>query len=138
MLETFVDPSRFVGTIYQAANWELVGETKGYQRSRSGYSTTRQTPKLVFVQSLQRNGRMLLSRPLLPKLYLTGGTRMKLTAEQMRSLPDFFSQIADPRRAQGRKHRVHVVLTLAAGCFMWNTRLQSDIRLDTGLISQSS
>lgn len=36
LLEIFVDPSRFTGTIYKAANWKLVGKTKGYQRIRGG------------------------------------------------------------------------------------------------------
>jgi hypothetical protein len=29
LLETFVDPSRFAGTSYRAANWLVVGETTG-------------------------------------------------------------------------------------------------------------
>jgi hypothetical protein len=122
ILETFVDPSRFAGTIYKAANWHLVGRTKGYQRIRNGYSNRRQTPKLVFVQLLQRNARILLSRPLLANQYAAGGTRMKLTADQMRSLPDFFRQIEDPRRPQGRVHRVHVVLAIAAGAILCGMR----------------
>ena len=34
LLETFVDPQRFVGTIYRASNWQYVGDTRGYQRCR--------------------------------------------------------------------------------------------------------
>ena len=47
---------------------------------------------------------------------------MKLTAEQMRSLPDFFKLIQDPRRAQGRRHPVHVVLAIAAGAALCGMR----------------
>ena len=47
MMENFVDPSRFIGTIYHAGNRQLIGNTKGYQRIRHGYSNVRQTPKLV-------------------------------------------------------------------------------------------
>jgi hypothetical protein len=47
---------------------------------------------------------------------------MKLTAEQMRSLPDFFKQIHDPRRPQGRRHYVHVVLAVAAGAVLCGMR----------------
>jgi hypothetical protein len=83
MMETFVDPSRFVGTIYHAANWKLVGYTKGYRRIRNGYSDTCQTSKLVFVYPLQRNARLVLSGPLLPQQYVSGAPRMKLTAEQI-------------------------------------------------------
>ena len=38
-----------------------------------------------------------------------------LSAQQMQSLPDFFEQIPDPRRAQGRRHRLCTVLAIAAG-----------------------
>jgi len=122
MMETFVDPSRFIGTIYHAANWQLIGNTKGYQRTRNGYSNTRQASKLVFVQLLQRNGRSLLSASPLPQQYVSGAPRMKLTADQMRSLPGFFKTIHDPRRAQGRKHPVHVVLAIAAGAILCGMR----------------
>ena len=122
MLETFVDPSRFVGTIYHAANWKLVGNTKGYQRIRGGYSDSCQTPKLVFVQPLQRNARQVLSASLLPQQYVSGAPRMKLTAEQMRSLPDFFTTINDPRRAQGRRHSLHVVLAISAAAVLCGMR----------------
>lgn len=122
LMETFVDPSRFVGTIYQAANWEFIGKTKGYQRTRNGYSNTRYIPKLVFVQALQRNARILLSSHSLTDRYKNGGPRMKLTAEQMRSLPGFFREIKDPRRAQGKRHRIHVVLAIAAGAILCGMR----------------
>lgn len=122
LMETFVDPSRFAGTIYKAANWKFIGKTKGYQRTRNGYSNTRYTPKLVFVQALQRNARLLLSSDSLTEQYKTGGSRMKLTAEQMRSLPDFFRKIHDPRRAQGKRHRIHVVLAISAGAVLCGMR----------------
>jgi hypothetical protein len=122
LMETFVDPSRFVGTIYQAANWKFIGKTKGYQRIRNGYSNSRHIQKLVFVQALQRNTRRLLSGHFLPDRYKAGGVRMKLTAEQMCSLPGFFREIKDPRRAQGQRHRIHVVLAIAAGAILCGMR----------------
>ena len=122
LLETFVDPTRFVGTIYQASNWELIGETKGYSRIQGGYGNTVSSPKLAFVLSLQRNARKLLAKPLLDQRYAKGGLRMQLTADQMRSLPDFFRQIKDPRRRQGRRHAVHVVLAIATGAVLCGMR----------------
>src|SRR5207249_11600790 len=47
---------------------------------------------------------------------------MRLTAEQMRSLPCFFSQIPDPRRTQGRRHRLSTVLGIAAGAVLCGMR----------------
>lgn len=127
MLETFVDPTRYVGTIYHAANWDFVGNTKGYQRTHNGYSNTRCSSKLVFVTPLQRNASRILSGPSLPQQYVKGVTRMKLTADQMRSLPEFFKQVQDPRRSQGRRHYVHVVLALAAGAVLCGMRSYKSI-----------
>ena len=115
LLETFVDPQRFQGTIYKAANWIYVGNTKGFQRTRQGYSNTAQSPKMVFVKPLISDVQALLSRPILKPAYRTGGPKIMLSAQQMQSLPDFFNQIPDPRRAQGRRHRLSTVLAIAAG-----------------------
>lgn len=52
-----------------------------------------------------------------------------LNAEQMRSLPQCFALIPDPRRAQGRRHRLPVVLGIAAGatlCGMCGYKAFSD------------
>lgn len=122
LLETFVDPTRFKGTIYKAANWHFAGDTKGYQRIRNGYSNTSKIPKMVFVQPLRKNSRALLSYSQLNKRYQTGGTRMKLKAEHMKSLPYFFKAIPDPRREQGRVHRIEVVLSIAAAAVLCGMR----------------
>ncbi len=45
-----------------------------------------------------------------------------LTAAQMQSLPSFFSEIPDPRRAQGRRHRLSTVLGIAAGAILCGMR----------------
>ncbi len=34
LAETFVDPQRFAGTCYRAANWLEIGPTQGYRRVR--------------------------------------------------------------------------------------------------------
>lgn len=115
LLETFVDPQRFQGTIYKASNWTYVGNTKGFHRIRQGYSATAQSPKMIFVKPLISNAQALLSRPILKPAYRTGGPKIMLSAQQMQSLPDFFNQIPDPRRAQGRRHRLSTVLAIAAG-----------------------
>ena len=115
LLETFVDPSRFLGTVYKAANWICVGNTKGFRRTRHGYSATAQSPKMVFLRPLQADARALLCQPILSSSYRIGGSKMMLNAQQMQSLPSFFAEIPDPRRAQGRRHRLATVLAIAAG-----------------------
>ncbi|HKX57568.1 MAG TPA: Druantia anti-phage system protein DruA [Xanthomonadales bacterium] len=52
-LETFVDTSRYRGTCYQAANWQLAGHTTG--RSRQDRAHTLQVPcKAVYLYCLHR------------------------------------------------------------------------------------
>jgi len=122
LLETFVDPTRFQGTIYKAANWRFLGYTKGYKRVRFGRAKQTTSPKMVFVQRLQRNTRTLLSRPELSHPYRTGAPRMKLTSDKMKSLPDFFQNVTDPRRAQARIHRIDTVLGIAAAAVLCGAR----------------
>jgi hypothetical protein len=122
LLETFVDPQKFRGTIYKAANWIYVGNSKGFHRSRQGYSDTAQSPKMVFVKPLTPKAQTLLSRPILDPAYHTGGKKIMLRAEQMESLPDFFKEIPDPRRAQGRRHRLPTVLSIAAAATLCGMR----------------
>ncbi len=47
---------------------------------------------------------------------------MTLTAAQMRSLPEFFHGIDDPRRRQGRRHALATVLALAAAATLCGMR----------------
>jgi Druantia protein DruA/DDE_Tnp_1-associated len=122
LLETFVDPQRFNGTVYRAANWLCVGETRGFRRTGKGYSAKTHSPKMVFVRPLRSNARELLSRPILESTFNTGGVKMTITADHMRSLPQFFADIPDPRRVQGRRHRLPTVLAIAAGAVLCGMR----------------
>jgi hypothetical protein len=56
-----------------------------------------------------------LTHPDYAHLQLTGDPNRMLNAEEMRSLPLCFSDIKDSRRPQGRRHRLPVVLGIAAG-----------------------
>jgi hypothetical protein len=109
LLETFVDPQRFHGTIYRAANWRYVGDTRGYRRTRSGYSAAPGAAKRVFVRPLHPQAQACLSRPVLDPQLRHGAPHIMLRAEQMLSLPELFADIPDPRRGQGRRHPLPVV-----------------------------
>ena len=60
LLETFVDPQRFSGVCYRAANWLHVGQTKG--RADAGRS-----PKHVYVYPLAKHCRAILLHGPRPK-----------------------------------------------------------------------
>ena len=117
LLETFVDPEHFQGTLYKAANWQQLGLTQGYSRLAKVYQANL-SPKMIFVYALQRNARRLLSKPVLNPNYQCGAPKLMLTADQMKTLPELFSSIADPRRAQGRRHRLSTILAIATGAIL--------------------
>jgi hypothetical protein len=127
LAETFVDPYRYKGTIYKAANWVCIGETRGYRRKKQGYIPSHK--KLVFVKALKKNAKRILSQPILDNAYQIGEVKMLLTADQMRSLPDYFRTIEDPRRSQGRRHRLSTVLGIAAGAVLCGMRGYKDMAI---------
>ena len=122
LLETFVDPQRHRGTLYLASNWRYVGDTRGYRRRQGGYTDTAASPKKVFLRPLHRHARALLGQAHLEPPYARGVPKLMLTAAQMQSLPDFFRAIPDPRRGQGRRHSLHVVLAIAAAATLCGAR----------------
>lgn len=122
LLETFVDPRLFRGTGHRAANWLEVGETRGYRRMRTGYSPQAEAPKRVWVRPLIADARQRLAHPVLDPHYHPGAPKLMLRAEQMRSLPAFFAGVPDPRRAQGRRHPLPVVLAIAARAVLCGAR----------------
>ncbi len=60
LLETFVDPSRFRGTCYRAANWMVVGQTTG--RGKDDQTKRPNRPiKQILVLPLVRDFRRLMA-----------------------------------------------------------------------------
>jgi hypothetical protein len=57
LMETLVDPTRFRGTCYRAANWIHLGQTTGRGRMDRGHERHGASPKEVFVYPLCRKAR---------------------------------------------------------------------------------
>lgn len=127
LVETFVDPQRFHGGVYRASNWQAIGFTKGFRRTTKGYSAQTETRKLIFVKALHRRAQSILSHPQLSPHFKLGEIKMKITTDQMRSLPEFFKQIDDPRRPQGRRHRLSTVLGIATAAVLCGMRSYESI-----------
>jgi hypothetical protein len=119
LLETFVD-AQHRGTLYRAANWTYVGDSRGFRRIPGGYSPEAQAPKKIFVRPLHPQA--------IPRLRQANfepteeGTKRVLKAEHLRALPLIFRDIPDPRRVAGRVHPLSVVLAVAAGAYLCGAR----------------
>ncbi|MCY4237986.1 MAG: DUF4338 domain-containing protein, partial [Rhodospirillaceae bacterium] len=57
LAETFCAPALFPGTMYRAAGWEGLGETKGYARANGRYTDPHGRPKEIFVTPLLSDAR---------------------------------------------------------------------------------
>ena len=123
LAETFVDP-RHAGTVYRAANWIEAGSTRGFRRHQGPGRSYREhgVSKRVFVLPLSRSARTRLRAPCLDPDLCHGVPRMHLTAQQMRTLPSFFTGITDPRRRQGRRHPLESIVALAVAASLCGMR----------------
>jgi len=65
LVETFVDPSLFKGTVYKASNWKKLGSTKGYTKQGKGYIYHGQI-KDIYIYILEPDYRQILGVPSVP------------------------------------------------------------------------
>ena len=121
LLETYVDPARFHGTVYRAANWIEAGLTRGFGRAGTGYREHAE-PKRVFLLPLCRDARVRLRNAHLEPGLQKGVPKVTLSKEQMTSMPEFFRDVDDPRRAAGRRHTLPSVLSLALAATLSGAR----------------
>ena len=112
LAETFVDPTRFTGACYRAANWQVVGTTRGFARHNGRYRAHGR-PKQVLLYPLHRRTRALLCAPQLPAAWSTPMQRVSLTSAQMEDLHRRLRTLPDCRDRRGQRHRLASVLTIA-------------------------
>lgn len=101
IVETFVDPQQFCGTVYTASGWEELGQTDGCGRKRREYYVRHDQPKRLFARSLRRNARRSLqAEHLTPELAVVEAKvppRSQQSPRELRSLSDHFKQTPDYR-----------------------------------------
>ena len=122
LAETFVDPTRFAGTCYRAANWIDVGATSGFAKSNTSYTEHGQ-PKRILVYGLVREARAILSCALphaqLPPIRIKP---LRITEAQARGLVERLSTLSEVRSQPGRRHRLACILALAVCAFISGAR----------------
>ena len=117
LAESFVDPARFAGTCYRAANWIEVGATQGFGRVRGGAIGYRHhgAPKRVFVYPLRRDARQQLAAARAQPAWRPHQPRLMLNNAQWRSLRSFLDQVPDTRSRRGLRYPMRTALTILLG-----------------------
>jgi predicted transposase YbfD/YdcC len=117
LVETFVDPSRHVGTCYAASSFVRIGQTAGYGR-RSGRYVEHGQVKDVYVKTLHRRSVEVLAgpfdHPLLSANPRSCVTSINFNTADLSSLLDVLGTITDPRQARGVRHVFASTLALCA------------------------
>jgi hypothetical protein len=104
LVETFVDPEQFCGTVYTASGWQELGLTDGFGRVRRDFYVQHHKPKRLFVRELTRKARRSLQADRLqPRLAVVEAktsprsparpAAIRSLVEQLKGLPEYRSRI---------------------------------------------
>jgi hypothetical protein len=101
VVETFVDPEQFNGTVYTAQGWQELGLTDGCGRHRRDYYVQHDKPKRLFVRELAKNARRSLQaehlKPALVSVEKKAGARCYLKCPKIQALAEHFKGLPEYR-----------------------------------------
>lgn len=101
VVESFVDPEQFCGTVYTANGWQELGPTDGWGRCARDYYVKHDKPKRLFVKELCKNAcRSLQAEHLKPALAMVEAKvapRCSQRVPQIRSLTQHFKSVPEYR-----------------------------------------
>ena len=102
VVETFVDPDQFCGTVYTANGWEELGKTDGAGRHQRDYYVRHDKPKRLFVRELCRNARRSLQaehlKPELAAVEAKTGPKSGHSVKEIKSIVDYLKQAPEYRK----------------------------------------
>jgi hypothetical protein len=118
LAETFTDIESFEGTCYKASNWQPCGLTKGFEPThRADFYREHKRPKKLWLKTLSRNTRVILTGMDLPAAYQPGcdlqtaERALPLKKAHIESLRELLREVPDPR-AGNRSWPISTLLTL--------------------------
>jgi hypothetical protein len=105
LVETFVDPEQFCGTVYSASGWHELGQTDGFGRVRRDFYVQHNKPKRLFARELCRKARRSLQadklKPALVPVEARTRPRCTQSPAQIRSLIESLKRLPDYRQRIG-------------------------------------
>jgi hypothetical protein len=113
--ETFVDPARFHGTVYQGAGFTYLGTSTGYGRKDTSY-VAHARPKMMFIRPLRRRAIELLRQDFLTANLLDEGAIVDpntLPLSGPKGLLAFMARVEDPRHRRGVRHNLASTLAIS-------------------------
>src|SRR5919108_5732742 len=122
VVETFVDPDQFCGTVYTANGWEELGQTDGWGRQRRDYYVKHDKPKRLFVRELCQNAcRSLQAEHLKADLAIVEAkvpVRCALRCKEIESITQRFKQVPEYRSRYG-SYPLWSLLTIVLLAVFW-------------------
>jgi hypothetical protein len=117
LVETFVDPNFYQGTVYKVSGWSHLGKTAGWKRDADDFYEQHDAPKQLWVRPLLKNACRLLRAPQLPSWWAqveqTAAPRCDGKVEQIRSLVEWLEgEVTEFRRAQALGYPVPGLMAL--------------------------
>lgn len=143
VVETFVDPQLYRGTVYQAAGWTQLGQTQGNQRVSRDYYEPHDRPKLLFARELARGACRSLQaehlKPALAAMEAASLPRCTESSAQLKSLSAMFRErVPEYRNRKRCIYPVHALLgIMAAACLADAPRGQKDLEVFAKSLSQA-
>lgn len=105
LVETFVDPEQFCGTVYTASAWQELGQTDGFGRVRRDFYVEHNKPKRLFARELCKNARRSLQadqlKPTLAPVEAKTRPRCTQSVAEIRSLIQHLKSLPDYRERIG-------------------------------------
>jgi hypothetical protein len=115
VVETFVDPDQFCGTVYTANGWEELGQTDGCGRHQREYYVRHDKPKRLFVRELCPEARRSLQaehlKPQLAVVEAKVPSRSRHSTKEIRSIVEQFKAV-DEYRARIESYPLWSLLTI--------------------------
>jgi hypothetical protein len=141
LVETFVDPAQFCGTLYSASGWSELGTTDGCGRHARDFYVRHDRPKRLFARELCKNARRSLQaehlRPALAMVEALAPARPLQNAPQLRSLCEHFKAVPDYRARIGTYPLWSLLGIVACAHLADAPRGQKDLAAFAGRLSQA-
>lgn len=140
IVETFVDPEQFSGTVYTASGWTELGQTDGWGRVRRDYYVKHDKPKRLLVRALRRGScRSLQAEHLKSELAVVEAKvppRCTPRAREIRSIVEQFKKLPDYRARVESYPLFSLAALILLAMLCEAPRGQTDLAKFAGTLSQ--